>query len=338
MKSETDKKNILMLTADLHHSAILFKNILERLPGANLSIIRPEDFHLDQMNNADLLVVVRNLFGKFATIIGHFRRQGIPIAYAVDDNLVEIGKAMVGYEDYGNPSTIRALSEFNWILCSNDKLLQYYKGVVAHPTHVLLVPATMPGLEIRQSSNANREFITLAYFGSLGPHQEALRWLSPILQEIEILRNTRIISAGIDLNPMGVPSTWIPFRPNYREALAAIDNHHPEILICPYSQEHRSKTNLEFKNAVKLFDALRLGAVLVASRLGPYRHLGKDQGVVTVENDLNEWKNALLSLIDEEESRLTLYHNAIKHVTLYHEAEHVANETRADLLKMLNDL
>lgn len=331
------RKKILFCASELHHSTILFKNIFERISEFDLSVIIPNNYHSnyhsDMINEADLVVVVRNLLGDFKNIIHYTRKQGIKNAYAVDDNLVEIGKVLPDYRGYNSIDTLELLAGFDYIFCTNENLCRYYRGLTKKNNWVILTPASVPGEEILPEANPAGRQVVLGYFGSPSPHQEALELIAPALQEVLSLRpDVSIISAGIDLNKLGVPSTYIRFNPNYRQALAAMGSYRPNILIAPYSHVHLSKVNLKYKNIVKLFDAARLGAVLAASRLGPYQYLGENEGVTVIENDLKEWKRALLKLIDSDELRKSLFAKARRYIIQNHESSKIAGQVRRTLL------
>jgi len=333
----SNRKKILFCVSEWHHSTILFKNIFERINEFDLSIITPQEYHPGMLNEVSLVIVVRNLLGDFRDIIYCVRKQGIKNAYAIDDNLVEIAKVLPDYRDYNSPGILELLAGFDYIFCSNHNLCQYYRALTRKNDRVVLIPATVPREKILPEVNdaGTSQEIVLGYFGSPSSHREALELIAPALQEVKFLRpSVSIVSAGIDLNKLGVPSTFIRFDPNYRQALAAMSNYRPHILIAPYSHVHRSRVNLKYKNIVKLFDAGRLGAVLAASKLGPYENLGENQGVMVVDNDLQEWKRALLRLIDDGELRKSLFAKARRHILENHESSKTARQLRRTLLSV----
>lgn len=66
----------------------------------------------------------------------------------------------------------------------------------------------------------------------------------------------------------------------------------------------------EGKSNIKWQESTRMGAVFVASNVGPYKHLKNGRNALLVNNTTEEWYEALKRLVDDHELRTELLKNA----------------------------
>lgn len=98
---------------------------------------------------------------------------------------------------------------------------------------------------------------------------------------------------------------WSPL-PRYPDALASIKAH---IGICPLKMDERFSSG---KSPIKFFEYTLAGAAVVAADLPPYRQ--QHMGGVTLASTPEQWTEALVKLIEDEEYRRAKHADALQSV------------------------
>lgn len=307
-------------------STVSYLSVLKRIPNVQLTIAGTGPITNQMVDSSDLVFCLREIRGQFAQILQRAKVRKIRTAYATDDNFIEYAKVNPAYRGFWDPHVLETLRNVNYIFCSNRNLCNYYQNLSNHKTW--LWPANAPAGKIPLKSNPATGKIVLGFFGNA--RGEVFQTVAGSLKKVQALRpRVAIFSAGTDLRPYGVRSTYIPFTPNYKTAIKNIRKLKPHILIGP-NGDHFSpnvpNTNLNYKCIAKLVDATRLGAVLVASKLGPFADKGERQGVLTVPNTEAAWTAALLRVVDNGRLRARLFHNARNYLLKHHESSKIAHK------------
>jgi glycosyltransferase involved in cell wall biosynthesis len=309
-------------------SVTSYLNILRQIPGLQIIVTKPfqKDFYWKLVNNSHFVICFRELRGPFMEVLRRAQRLKIRTAYATDDNLHEYAKVKTAYQDFNHPKVLETLKNSTMIFCSSHNLCAYYQHLTTGRT--ILLPANIPATELPLHENPVVDQLVLGFFGN--PRGEIFAKIAPAFQKVALLRpQIKIFSAGVDLRPLGIVSSFIPFNIHYQTALAEVHKLAPNILIAPnskYLEKNKPHLNLIYKSIAKLIDATRLGAILIASKIGPFATMGEEQGLITIDNTVEEWTAALLKAIDDERLRHNLFLKARNYLIENHESSKIAKE------------
>lgn len=316
-------------------SVAIFQNVFERISVCQLDIIKPQSQNWDWgiLDNYALVITVREIRGLYGQIVKVAKARGIVTAYATDDNLHELAKIYPLYQDFNFPGPLETLRGIDYVLCTNPNLCRYYQRLT--DGQIVWIPVNVPKEDVPDCVNPMDSKVIAGYFGNPRP---VFSEIALALIDIKTTcPNLVFHSAGVDLNSLGVVSEYHQFDLDFKRALQEMKGLRPHILIAPNSAmatDTLQNTNLSFKNIVKLLDATRIGAVLIASRIGPFESLNEEHGVLTIDNTFEAWRNTMMKLIREASLRSELFKRARRFILEHHETSIIAERICREMEKV----
>lgn len=175
---------------------------------------------------------------------------------------------------------------------------------------VLVIPNLIP--ETYKQRTPNNKHLTIGYFGGSSHIFDIDN--SGMVEAVERLmhenKDIRFVSCGIPIEKYlpkgrytyleGMPGTdWVEKmfpRLNFDIALAPLEE-------CLFA---------DGKSNIKFLESTRMGAAFVASNTGPYKHLKNGVNAMLVNNNSEEWYNAIKKLIESKKLRDILVEEAKK--------------------------
>ncbi|HDT5890685.1 glycosyltransferase family 1 protein [Aeromonas dhakensis] len=232
------------------------------------------------------------------------------IVYFMDDDLFDPQALKALPKEYRTKIIRRSSAQHRWITEHCDDIwvsTPYLAQKYAHlnPDIISAKPSTL--------LLGTHQPVKIAYHGS-SSHRDEKYWLRHVIEGVlaccpqasfEIFGEHEIYKLYRDLPRVSVlhPMTW----QNY---LAYTKSHKLDIGLAPLLD---SDFNLA-RGPVKFYDFVRMGAVGVYSNCAPYSDF-IDQNIsgILLENDQEKWIKTLSLLVNSEEKRRELAHNAKEH-------------------------
>jgi len=278
---------------------------------------------------ADAVVIVRNAY-ELEPYKRLCKRLGIPCYLYSDDNFIELARS--NREDAVLQHLSAAyctanLDTYAGIIVSTQALKDYYEDrMVTAPIYVM-GPCTAYPDEPARNVRGNSEPITVAYMGG-GFRDKVFRTtVMPALKALAKVRPVRLVC---------------PDRPsltNYKEdqdieviliqpslsldlILRRYSKYKPQYLIhCGPDIE-----NNRYKTLNALMNAVRLGAVLVASDVPPFRVSAREDGVcLCAENTSRAWFEALRGLESDQEKADEMFLRAYQYCVAHQSRQNALN-------------
>ncbi len=266
---------------------------------------------LDKISQADAVLIQRDFpkyLQDYERILSAARAQSKPVVYDLDDWLLELPKThpdRVSHHYAGSLFPIlRAITEADVVTVSTDKLAERI-----HPLneniHVLpnYIDEGLWHLQPRQTTIDPQLPLTLVYMGG-DSHIPDFEPLVPILSEILQSYGERIVYKSIGMQPVpalrGLPNVEaIPFQFTYSAYAGFVQRQHFDIAIAPLADNIFNHC----KSSIKYLEYSTLGIPGVFSRVTPYAGLITDGVNGFLASDPEEWRQAIIRLIEDTQLR-----------------------------------
>ncbi len=271
----------------------------------------------DILMQADVVILVRDT----SNLDQHKRlckKLGIPCYLYNDDNFIELARSNKRDAVLRNLSATYCtenLNTYSGIIVSTKALKDYYEDrMVTVPIYVMEPCAAYPD-KLARNVCGSSESITVAYMGG-GFRDKVFRTtVMPALKALAKERPVRLVCpdrTGLanykedrDIEVIGIqPSLSLDL------TLQRFSKYKPQYLIhCGPDIE-----NNRYKTLNALMNATRLGAVLLASNVPPFRAPAEEEGAcLCVENTPKAWFEALSDLASDEKRAAEIFSRAYQY-------------------------
>lgn len=263
----------------------------------------PDRTSHEQLNQADLVVVVRYLPHAWLRLLRQRRRQGLAMAFLMDDDLLDPAALRDLPALYRRRLEQKITRRRRWVGRLFDHLLVSSAPLAGKYAHL---GAVLLPLQPHPSLLAHSGRLQLAYCGT-SVHQQEFLWLLPLLEAVQQQHSHTHIDLFGDLTInrlfRHIPRLRILHPMDWSRYQDATGEGRIDVLLCPLLE---SRFN-HYRAAVKFIDAARSGAVGLYSNRPPYRGFIRD-GVdgLLLSDDHSCWLQALNELVMAPSLRLEL--------------------------------
>ena len=305
-----ERQNGHILVVNLTHDAstsLCFDSLPAEISGSVRTITYNSCFDLDEFARATIIIFVR-FIENFRPWIDAAKKNGIPCYFYIDDNLpLLVEEEEVHFENshiYRSENFRKELILFDGVFLTSKRLLEYFQKKMLHDNCNFLPVTWVDQRPVSAKFSRLKDEITIVVFG--GTHrQDGWKILCPALEKI-IAKGKRIHLVGhfygrhlggVDLFPLGLRVTHVPYESLYCQALVRLGAHKPDFLIHLPSV---TKNN-EYKTLHPLLTANLLDAVPVLPGTYPYQ-LADEAGaaaVIRASEDPLSWYEGLSRLFSD---------------------------------------
>jgi len=184
------------------------------------------------------------------------------------------------------------------------------------PESVMVVPNLIPD-DYKHDPIDNGDEVVIGYFGGSSHIHDIDR--SQMVDAVEKLmhenKKIRFVACGMPIE------RYLPkARYTYHEGAPStdfVDKVFPELNFDIAVAPLEPSPFADGKSNIKFLESTRMGAAFVATNTGPYKTLFNGVDSLLVNNNAEEWYEALKSLVDDKEKRAELVKNAQKHLEKY---------------------
>lgn len=310
--------------------------------------------------NLDIIIFQRAYFGKIKinldfvkSLFKKIKDNNIKIFYDIDDDLLGIDETHIDYDEI---SKLRDIYKF--IIMNSDLITvstSYLKGqLMEYNENIIIIPNTLmklwnfnPHTKIKKLKT--KKSIKIGYFGTLS-HGEDIKLLENAINNVKNhFLDKEIIFEVVGVCPesykwitkINIPRKYnikLPFKDNIKSIVAYSlsklnlltysipypnfvswmnDEMDWDVAVAPLenSNINKSKSNLKYLE----YTALNIPGVY--SNVGPYTEISETRSGLVVNNTTKEWKNALISLIEDDELYKTVLCNAREDVEKNYQCE-----------------
>ena len=320
----------------------------------------------------DVLILQRDIIDKanldsdlIKSLFKILKKNNIKIIFDIDDDLLNIDKTHVDYDKYSN---LKDILEF--IITQSDLITvstEYLKNqLIELNKNIIIIPNTLLklwDLNQKQINKLNsRETITIGYFGTR-THGQDLQIIKTAITNIKERfpkKNILIETVGISYENQNwikkheIPNNYkdnptikdklknfiqyflnkfnlLPSSLPYCDFIKWIKNETKwDIGIAPLEDNNinKSKSNLKYLE----YTALNIPGIY--SDIGPYKEIKLKKTGLVVNNNVKEWADAFINLIENEELYETLVNNAYKYVKKNYMVENASLTWKQILIKI----
>ena len=301
----------------------------------DLIIIQRDIFDLSKMNLND----IKSLFQKI-------KQSNIKTIFDLDDDLLNIDKNHVSYERF---SKIKDVLKF--ILINSDivtvstdylknQLSSYNKNIIVIPNTLMNLFNFKPTPKIKNLNS--KKTIKIGYFGTRTHGNDIQLIKTAILNVKKKIKNKEIILEVVGVCPDDY--NWIKkinMPQNYKNNPTIKDNLknilsrilcklnilQTSLPYCSFIKWIKNETNWDIgiaplednninrsKSNLKYLEYTALNIPGIYSDIGPYKDIKLKKTGLVVNNNVKEWEDAFINLIENEELYETLVNNAYKDV------------------------
>lgn len=251
----------------------------------------------------ELVVISRYVSGDWLSVLERMREQGTALAFFMDDDLLDL-------------SALRGLPlHYRWKILSRtwwyrDRILSLCDAFwVSTPFLAEKYREFKPVLIAPLPSGATMEAKTcvrVCYHGTAS-HPSEIAWLVPVMRTVleqnecihfELFGNRNVAKCF-----SGLPRVSVKHPMSWQNYLAYTACHGIDIALAPLLPGEFNAA----RGVTKFFDYTRMGAAGLYSNVSPYRDFVRN-GVdgLLIENEPEEWVEAILRLATDKEKRVEL--------------------------------
>lgn len=267
----------------------------------------------------DIIIVQRDAFisQEFITLL--FKKSKllrIKVIYEIDDDLLNIDKSHKAYNYYSKkqPCIRYLIKNANIVTVSTENLKNKLCGL---NNNIFVVPNVLTddwNVKVNKRSHSS-DIIKIGYMGTHS-HKEDLKLIKDVIIHLKEYflnkKNKKIIFELIggtvdkldwaDKLPIPKDSTLYP---DFVKFLKQTDW---DIAIAPLEDNNINSS----KSPLKYIEYSGLGVPGVYSDIGPYKECIRDgeNGLLVQDNDVENWKNNIIKLIENKNLRLEIVENA----------------------------
>ena len=304
---------------DYVHNQLCFYNYFDFLFGRGYFIYIPLlDINVQpqrDLSEMDCVIISRGRDRNLYSVLKYCLNNRIPTIYMIDDNWFWVGKDWK--KDYGklfSPGSISyqvfttCLAECNAVIVYNkimaEDVSHYAKKIIQLPVNVQpeLFSNKITSPELNKIADEILDWreethgLVIGYAGSLRYNDVAFEALSEAVKDSPTPIKTLLfghftqkqMEILINVDPIFIPYT------NYQNYASFLGNSKPDLLLAPLEQNRTSMS----KAPNKYLEYSVIGAAGIYSNIHPYTDVIQS-GVngILVEDNIDEWKKAILELI-----------------------------------------
>lgn len=281
--------------------------IKRRFPGAECKLVDTLTMPAITFDQGAVLVVIRFISQQWQREITRNIDALSQVIYFMDDDLFDPSALGALPKAYRTKIIRRSSAQHRWITSYCDNI--WVSTAFLANKYAYLNPDIVGALPSPRLL-ADRNPVKIAYHGS-SSHQAEKYWLRDVIESVlvacpqasfEIFGEHEIYKLYRDLPRVTVlhPMSW----QNY---LDYTRHHHVDIGLAPLLATEFNRA----RGPVKFYDFVRMGAVGVYSNCAPYSDLiEQDVHGVLLNNDLQQWIEALIMLVNSEPKRRLMANNA----------------------------
>lgn len=272
---------------------------------------------LYEITQADVVILVRNA-ASLEPIKQICLALEIPCILYIDDNfilLAEDYKSELSFQQLKQGLSVEQLRQYHTIVTPTNALTDFFKEM-DEELRVATVPPCIGEIHRQNLCDpSSEEPYTFAYMGGMFRDQDFTNVVMPALMKLAESHKVRVLCPSRltfdkyrDIKDLEIVS--LEYSPSLDTALMRYAKYKPHFLLhCgPDIKNNRYKT----ENA--LFNAVQLGAILVASNRHPFAlHAGKN--CMCAENTPEAWYRQLYALISNVDVQKEIFQNAYGYCT-----------------------
>jgi glycosyltransferase involved in cell wall biosynthesis len=330
--------SILVITSSHNASTSLCFDYLPKNWISRVRVIQiPGAFGVTELARASCLIVVRS-FEDYRDWLRSAKQLRLPVYYFLDDNFPELARESYSFdEDFSRIAIRERLREFDGVLLSSKKLVDYFEAHLMHPNLLYFPPcycggaAALPNAldeekhqtiskhgasakttrRIPTATGSQPNFdLTVASVGGAHRHSgltdfviPALRRLASKEQKIHLIIGGCSGEAEEELQRLAsddLTITGLPFEIEWKRALLQLARYRPQILLHGPS----NTANSDYKTLNAALGAHLLDAVLVAPRQAPFDDpaFAGCARLVDTPGQAKSWLSTLADLLSEHGS------------------------------------
>lgn len=321
-KKQKKKRILLILTALDATFALGFKHLRE---DCIFKIAFFDSVKVQDILYADAIIYIRDLYNALL-LHNKFAKYNITEYYYFDDNFVEI------YEEYAKKEkkddvnsilfnirksfTFENLRKFRKIIVSTENLKKYFENESLCENIEVLPPCLKKNESFELSKE--EESINIAFMGGGFREDIFVKNIYPAIQKLTIHSKVKLV----------VPDSLVEkIRNSYKNSKNIIfigverSNCYEQVIL-KYKKENikvlihcgDENINNKYKTKNAVINALRLGSLLITSKIEPY---SCDDDIISVSNKMQSWSLALEKICSDKDFQ-KLYFEKIKRIAYNH--------------------
>ena len=325
MENPMKIKNAVCYSLPLKEESVLaYVRLIDPLRRLGINIvngIENNEIIIGRVSEGDIIIIQREFprtIDSYNDIIKLARKEGKPVVFDLDDLLFYLPEDHPDRQIavYYGPSLLpmfQALMEADLVIVSTlklrDVLADYNDNVVVLPNYFddnlwRLAPPVL--------KNSSREMLTIGYVGTY-THKPDVEYITPVLLDLikrypqKILLNFWGLQppAQLESLPQVKRIPWYSPR-SYKDYTEFFQTQSVDIFIAPLVDNLFNRC----KSPIKFFEYSALGAPGVFSRLDPYADVITHGHNGLLASSLDEWRDCLIQLVENDELRFQLAANA----------------------------
>lgn len=309
---------------------IMLKNYIEVLPNKFRMIFVPEiQLNIEALKNVDIVILCRTLSKQTNGFLDICKKEGIPTAYAIDDDLLNLYKIGTEFDDL-KPGTILyenlcyQLTNVDYVISYSKyithSILPLNKNVIELDTNILT-----KYLENTKKDKYDKPF-RIAFWGGDARKAEFDFIWEDILEisnkygnqvefyfwgykppQIDLIKNSEVFYSEFTLN--------------YQKYLSRLSKSYFDLLLCPLFEDDIRKG----KSPIKFLESAVCGAIGIYSDVSTYEVIVDGVTGFKIKNEKGLWKNKIEEIISmKTDDRNKIHKNAISYIKNHYTTEVLA--------------
>ena len=324
-------RRILVLINEPSASVVSF----DRVASQNITVRFASIFDLYEADLAlvDAIIISRDIVTgtKYLDLI---RKLKIPVYYYTDDNFLVVAvqnQHDLLVREFAKASTRETFEKFNGIIVSSENLLLDFKARGLHENLILLEPAIDAQL-ISDYPKLPKPYFSVAFLGGVFRTDVLQNCVLPALKRLSEETPVRLYCPDdFNLNKYVSENFQIYTLPR-TSCLDLVLTKFGRFDVDVQVHSGKKLPNNKYKTENALINATTIGAVLLASRVEPYKS-GLNQGCyMMTANTVDAWYASLKRLADNSAIRDEIYQKAKQYCTIRYDAKNVWVDLEKELL------
>ena len=283
----------------------------------------------------DVLVFIRPSDPLTLAIAKKAKQAGAFTVFYIDDDLLALPSTH-SLSRNRKKRIIKIANQCEIVLAANPYICQKYAVFVRSHRFALTITSVeyLDELAINTKlSSGDEKPVKLVYAAGKGHESLFFKYIEPILSELDKRYSTNIsldfvgVAPAFNLESFTMSIQYIPSMPllKYRELMSSKQY---DIGIAPLEESIFSKA----KHYNKYIEYTAAGVVGVYSNVEPYTNAIIDgYNGVLANNTHNDWKRALIRLIDDKNLRREILKNSAEHIKINYTVDAFLKKLRNDL-------
>ncbi|MGX9144751.1 glycosyltransferase [Mesorhizobium sp. 128a] len=274
-----------------------FEN-LESQRGFSSTFVRERDVPRFDTSDTDIAILYRTV-GPAEQLLAGKRREGIPCAYLMDDNMLrfhEVGPehSAIAPGTPGYRSIVAQISAADAVIGYSDEIIEDFS---IYNSHIIKLSTNIQGRYVARRDYKRSGKFRIAIFSNKFRRNILIK-IWPGLQRVASAYKDEVEFHFWGIDPRDCPALdcdvhFKPFTHSYDHYLSELTGTYFDLSLTPLEGETRAERS---KSPVKLLESVVAGAISVMSNVAPYSRL-PDSVCVKVSNRPDDWADAIEGLI-----------------------------------------